>query len=150
MTVSPLSIRKHRDAWTPALACAALALLVSPAAAEPSAALPAQASSILAQASSGPLHCEIHRTGKGNMIELTGIAGGTRPIAGASTFVVTKSGSSGSSNMNQGQHFSIEVDEPTVVGRATINLDPGGHIAVDLKLQSDDGIECHAQASLER
>jgi len=103
-----------------------------------------------AQASSGPLHCEIQRTDKGDMVEFTGIAGSTRPIVGESSFVVTKSGPSGSSNMNQGQHFSVKADQQTVVGRATMNVDSGGHIAVDLRLQTDDGIECRAQASFER
>jgi hypothetical protein len=143
VTVSALFLRGRFEAWTPALACVAFAFLVRPVAAE-------QGANILAQASSGPLRCEIQRNDKDSMVELTGIAEGARPLAGHSSFVVTKSGSSGSSNVNQGQHFSVKTDEQAIVGRATINLDSGGRVAVDLRLQSDDGIECHTQASLER
>lgn len=84
------------------------------------------------------------------MVELIGIAEGARSLAGHSSFVLTKSGSSGSSNIDQGDRFSVKTGEQAVVGRATINLDPGGRVAVDLRLESDDGIECHAQASWER
>lgn len=143
MTVSPLSIRRHFDAWTPALACVALALSVSPAAAE-------QLANVLTRASSGPLRCEIQRNDKDGVVELIGVAEGVRPLAGHSSFVLTKSGSSSSSNINQGQRFSIKTGEQAVVGRATVNLAPGSRVAIDLRLQSDDGLECHAQASWER
>ena len=143
MTPSPLSIRRHLDARTLALAGATLALLVPPVAAETSA-------KILTEAISGPLRCEIQRNDKGGIVELIGIAESARSLAGHSSFVLTKSGSSGSSNINQGQHFSVKRDERAVVGRTTTNLDAGSRIVVDLRLQSDDGIECHAQASWER
>jgi hypothetical protein len=126
-----------------ALACIPLTLLIHPAAAE-------QGAKILAQGSSGPLRCEIQRKDRDGMVELIGVAAGARALAGHSSFVLTKSGSTGSSNLNQGQPFSVKTDEQVVVGRATINLDPGGRIAVDLRLQSDDGVECHVRASLER
>jgi hypothetical protein len=105
---------------------------------------------ILARGSSGPLRCEIQKSQTGDMIKLVGVATGVQPLAGTSHFVMIKSGSSGSSNMAQSQHFTLKPQQAAVVGEAATNLDPGGHIAIDFSVQTQNGLTCTAQASLKR
>ncbi len=105
---------------------------------------------VLAHASSGPLQCEIHKTATGNSVELTGIVTSSSAIAGNFRFLVTKSGPSGSSNINQGNKFELAAGSQTHVGRVTINLEPDARAVVELIATSNDGIECRAKAPLER
>jgi hypothetical protein len=109
-----------------------------------------QTVTVLAHASSGPLQCEIHKTAAGNSVELTGIVTSSSAIAGNFRLLVTKSGPSGSSNINQGNKFDLAAGSQTHVGRVTINLEPDAHAVVELIATSNDGIECRAKAPLER
>ncbi|HEY0145734.1 MAG TPA: curli-like amyloid fiber formation chaperone CsgH [Methylovirgula sp.] len=128
----------------PTLIGVALAFIAAPLAAAPT------GGDVLAQAASGPLHCEIQKSQSGDMVRLVGIATGTQAIAGTSRFVMIKSGTSGSSNMAQSQHFVLKAQQQAVVGQATTNLDPGGHIAIDFGVRTDGGLVCNVRASLER
>jgi hypothetical protein len=118
-------------------------------AAAPLAAAPID-SSVLARAVSGPLRCEIQKSQSGDMVKLVGVAAGAQAMAGTSRFVMIKSGTSGSSNMAQSQHFALKAEQQAVVGEATTNLDPGGHIAIDFGVKTDGGLTCNVRASLER
>lgn len=105
---------------------------------------------VLAHASSGPLQCEIHKTDVGNSVELTGTIASSTAISGNFRLLVTKSGPSGSSNINQGNKFDLAAGSQTHVGHVTINLEPDAHVTVELLATSSDGIECRAQAPLKR
>lgn len=107
-----------------------------------------QAMTILAHASSGPLQCEIRKNEIGNSVELTGIIASTQAIAGNFRFTVTKSGASGSSNINQGKKFNLAAGKESHVGQVTINLERDSHVVVELFAGSDDGFECRAKAPL--
>jgi hypothetical protein len=133
----------HRGfAKSNALACAFVAVLAQP--------LPAgTGANVLAQASSGPLRCEIQKDDKGDMVELIGAAASTRPIAGSAQLNLAKSGPSGVSSSDQSQDFNLQADQLTIVGRATTNLRFGGHVVVDLHLWAN-GLECRAQAAFDR
>ncbi len=50
---------------------------------------------VLAQASSGPLRCEIRKNETGGSVELTGLIIGSRAVAGKVRFKIVKSGPSG-------------------------------------------------------
>jgi len=109
-----------------------------------------QTVTVLAHASSGPLQCEIHKTDAGNSVELTGTIASSVAVSGNFRLLVTKSGPSGSSNINQGNKFDLAAGSQTHVGRVTINLEPDAHAVVELIATSNDGIECRAQAPLKR
>lgn len=109
-----------------------------------------QTVTVLAHASSGPLECEIHRADTGNSVELTGTIASSAAVSGTVRLLVTKSGPSGSSNINQGNKFDLAAGAQTHVGRVTINLEPDAQVIVELLATSNDGIECRAQAPLKR
>ena len=125
-----------------ALACAFAAILPRPLPAE-------EGAKVLAQASSGPLRCEIREENKGDMVELIGVAASSRAIAGSAQLNLAKSGPSGVSSSDQSEDFNLQADQQTIVGRATANLRFGGHVAVDLHLWTK-GLECRAQAAFDR
>jgi hypothetical protein len=122
----------------------ALTLLVAPLAAA------STDNGVLARAVSGPLSCEIQKSQSGDMVKLVGAVAGAQAMAGTSRFVMIKSGTSGSSNMAQSQHFALKAQQQAIVGEATTNLDPGGHIAIDFGVKTDGGLTCNVRASLER
>jgi hypothetical protein len=128
----------------PVFAGLALALITAPLAAAPG------DNGVLARAVSGPLWCEIQKSQSGDMVKLVGVAAGAQTMAGTSRFVMIKSGTSGSSNMSQSQHFALKAQQQAIVGEATTNLDPGGRIAVDFGVKTDGGLTCNVRASLER
>ncbi len=65
---------------------------------------------VVAHASSGPLQCEIRKIDAGNSVELTGIITSSAAVAGNFRFLVTKSGPSGSSNINQETSLTLRLD----------------------------------------
>jgi hypothetical protein len=109
---------------------------------------PPQAMTVVAHASSGPLRCEIRKTETNGSMELSGVISSTHAVAGNFRFTVTKSGVSGSSNINQGNKFDLAADKESQVGSVRINLDHDTHAMVELFVGSNDGLECRAQASL--
>jgi hypothetical protein len=86
----------------------------------------------------------------GNSVELTGTITSSVAATGNFRLMVTKSGPSGSSNINQGNKFDLAAGSQTHVGRVTINLERDAHAVVELLVTSNDGIECSAKAPLER
>jgi hypothetical protein len=140
--VSPSPIRKPCFSFR----CAFIVLALTSA---PLAAAPAD-SEILARGVAGPLSCEIQKSQNGDMVRLEGVATGLQPLTGTSHFIMIKSGTSGSSNMAQSQHFALKAQQRTVVGQATTNLDPGGYISIDFSAQAQNGLTCTARASLKR
>jgi hypothetical protein len=109
-----------------------------------------RATTVLAQASSGDLRCEIRKNENGGSVELSGMVASSRALAGNFRFNVTKSGHSGSSNIHQGNKFVLIADKESQIGQVTINLEPDADAAVELVVGSDDGLECLAKAPLKR
>ena len=132
---------RRRFAESGALASALVTIFAQP--------LPAQSANVLAQASSGPLRCEIQKEEKGDVVELIGVAASAQSIVGSAQLNLAKSGPSGVSSSDQSQDFNLRADQELVVGRATVNLRFGGHVAVDLHLWAG-GRECRAQAKFDR
>jgi hypothetical protein len=104
---------------------------------------------VIARASSGPLICEIRKVGREGSMHLTGIISSSAAVSGNARFLLTKSGPSGTSNINQGNDFTLAAGADTHVSNVTINLRHGDHAVVELLVTSGGGIACHAQALLE-
>jgi hypothetical protein len=125
-----------------AVATTALSLFSMPAFAED------QIMSVIAQASSGPLRCEIRKTEAGGLVELTGVIASDRALTGQFRFTILKSGGGGSSTINQANPFTLVAKTEHPVGHVKINLDRDAHIMVELMVAADD-IECRANATLD-
>jgi hypothetical protein len=104
---------------------------------------------VVAQASSGPLRCEIRKNQTGGSVQLIGIIVSSRAIAGNFRFTVTKSGPSGSSHIHQGNRFDLAAGKESQVGLVKINLEHDALGVVELFVGSDDGLECRANVSLQ-
>ncbi len=105
---------------------------------------------VLAQASSGPLRCEIRESKTEGAVQLTGIVSSSVALSGRFQFSIVKSGTSGSSNINQGNPFAAEAGKEIYVGLVTINLGNDDRATIELSVSSDNGVECHANASIGR
>lgn len=103
---------------------------------------------VVAHASSGPLRCEIRKTETAGAVALTGVIASSRALTGTFNFTVTKSGSSGASNIHQGNKFDLAAGQESQVGAVTINLDGDAHVVVALSVGSDEGSQCAASASI--
>ncbi len=105
--------------------------------------------SVIARASSGPLACEIRKVSVGESVQLTGVVSSSAAVTGNARFLLTKSGPSGTSNINQGNAFDLAAGAEINVSHVTINLGHEDHAAVEFLATSSDGIVCHATANLE-
>lgn len=108
-----------------------------------------QTMSVIARASAGPLACEIRKTSVGDQVQLTGVVSSSAAVTGNARFVLTKSGPSGASNVNQGNAFDLAAGAEIHVSHVTINLRHGDHATVEFVATSNDGLACHATANLE-
>jgi hypothetical protein len=104
---------------------------------------------MLAHATSGPMRCEIRRNETANAVELIGVVSSASAIAGHASFTILKSGTAGTSNIRQGNHFAVDAGKEVIVGRAKIGLEQGARVSLDLSVTSDDGLECRVTAPLE-
>jgi hypothetical protein len=105
--------------------------------------------SVIARASAGPLACEIRRVSAGASVQLTGVVSGSAAVSGNARLLLTKSGPSGTSNVNQDNAFDLAAGAELHVSHVTINLQHGDHATVELVATSKDGLACRATASLE-
>jgi uncharacterized membrane protein len=105
---------------------------------------------VLAHASSGPLSCEIRESKTEGTVQLTGVVSSSVALSGRFQFAIVKSGSSGSSTVNQGNPFTVEAGKEIDVGHVTINLGNDDRAAIELSVSSSDGVECRANASIGR
>jgi hypothetical protein len=103
---------------------------------------------VIARASSGPLACEIRKVSVGESVQLTGVVSSSAAVTGNARFVLTKSGPSGTSNVNQGNAFDLAAGAEMHVSHVTINLGLEDHALVEFVATSSDGILCHATADL--
>jgi hypothetical protein len=108
-----------------------------------------RAMDVLARAISGPIQCEIRKHESNGAVELSGVITSSRALSGHFRFTVTKSGPSGSSNVHQGNNFDLAADQESQIGQVTINRDRDAHIAIELFVGSDQGLECRAAATLQ-
>jgi hypothetical protein len=138
-------IRIHLERLLPAiiLSIGALPVIEAPSFAED------KNMSVIAHAAAGPISCEIRKADLGNSVHLTGVISSSAAIGGNFRFLVTKSGPSGTSNINQGNNFKLVAGAEAHVSNVTINLGHGDHAIVELLAMSGGGITCHAQANLE-
>jgi hypothetical protein len=104
--------------------------------------------SVIARASSGPLACEIRKVSVGEAVQLTGVVSSSAAVTGNARFLLTKSGPSGTSNINQGNAFDLAAGAEMHVSHVTINLGREDHALVEFVATSSDGILCHATANL--
>ena len=105
--------------------------------------------SVIARASSGPLGCEIRKSAVGDAVQLTGVVSSTVASSGQARFLLTKSGMSGNSNINQGNAFELAAGAESHVSHVTINLGHGDHAVIELVVTSKDGVTCRAAANLD-
>jgi hypothetical protein len=105
---------------------------------------------VLAHASSGPLSCEIRKSEAEGAVQLTGFVASSVALSGRFQFSIVKSGTSGSSNISQGNPFTVEAGKEIHVGHVTINLGNDDRATIELSVSSDDGAECRANASIGR
>jgi hypothetical protein len=105
---------------------------------------------VIAHASSGPLNCEIRKSETEGTVQLTGVVSSSVALSGRFQFAIVKSGSSGSSNVNQGNPFAVEAGKEIHVGHVTINLGNDDKATIELSVSSSDGVECRANASIRR
>lgn len=105
--------------------------------------------SVIAHASSGPIECEIRKTGMGESVQLTGVVSSSAAVSGSFRFLLTKSGPSGTSNVNQGNSFNLAAGAEAHVSHVTINLRHDDNAVVELLATSTDGVACHAKATLD-
>jgi hypothetical protein len=105
---------------------------------------------VLASASSGPLRCEIRRSGAEEEVQLTAVVSSSVALSGRFQFSIMKSGASGSSNINQGNQFTVDAGKEIYVGHVTINLGKDDRAMIELSASSNDGIDCRANASVGR
>lgn len=103
---------------------------------------------ILAHGTSGTLECEIRESKVANSVELAGFIKSSQAVAGRFHFTVTKSGTSGSSNVRQGNKFELAADKEGRVGQVTMNLEADANAVIELIVESDSGPECRARASV--
>lgn len=95
---------------------------------------------------SGNLHCEILTRNVSENLELTGVVWATVPTTGRYSFVVTKHGSGGSSNVVQSGLFQVTPTDKRVVGTIMVNALRGDRYHARLSAQSDkDEVMCDAQ-----
>jgi len=104
--------------------------------------------SVIARASSGPLACEIRKVSVGESVQLTGVVSSSAAVTGNARFLLTKSGPSGTSNVNQGNAFDLAAGAEMHVSHVTINLVREDNALVEFVATSNDGISCHATANL--
>jgi hypothetical protein len=107
-----------------------------------------QGTIVMARASSGALTCEIRKDESNGAAALSGFIASSTDTAGSFRFLVVKSGSSGSSNVDQGQNFTLAAGKDMRAGQVTMNLEAGAQITVELTATAGDGAACHAKAML--
>jgi hypothetical protein len=105
--------------------------------------------SVIARASSGPLSCEIRKAAAGDAIQLTGVVSSSVASTGQVRFLLTKSGKSGNSNINQSNAFELAAGAESHVSHVTINLQHEDHAVVEFVATAKDGATCRATANLE-
>lgn len=108
-----------------------------------------QEMSVIAHAASGPISCEILKSDLGNSVHLTGVISSSEAIGGNFRFLVTKSGPSGTSNINQGNGLNLVAGAEARVSNVTINLRHGDRATVELIVTGGGGIACRAHAILD-
>jgi len=95
-----------------------------------------------AQAADGHVRCEIEVEELGMGVKLQGVVFANRAVNGAYQLQVSKSGSGGSSNINQGGHFNARPDVPAKLGVVQLGGDGGSYSARLRVMWDGEEIEC--------
>jgi len=95
---------------------------------------------------SGDLHCEILTRTVSENLELTGVVWASAPTTGSYSFVVTKQGSGGTSNVAQSGLFQVTPTDRRVVGTVMVNTLRGDRYHARLSARTDeDEVVCDTQ-----
>lgn len=78
--------------------------------------------------------CQISATPMPAGVELTTYASAQAPVSGSYHFVVSKSGSGGSSDIDQGGDFNARPGKQALLGVVDLNVDAGTHYFAKLTL----------------
>jgi len=93
-------------------------------------------------ASSAAMTCEIRATRTSDGVRLESFAHASGPLTGTYDLIVTKSGSAGSSDINQGGEFDTLSEPSASLGASEISLEPGARLHARLVVHGDNGVEC--------
>lgn len=104
---------------------------------------PAQYDAPPPAAVSAAMTCEIRATPTAGGVRLESFAHASGPITGSYDLVVTKSGSAGSSNINQGGEFDTIEGPSASLGASEISVEPGARVHARLTVHADNGAICH-------
>ncbi|WP_156477435.1 curli-like amyloid fiber formation chaperone CsgH [Falsihalocynthiibacter arcticus] len=88
------------------------------------------------ESSSGKLHCEITTKTVSQNLQLRGVVWSGDKAAGSYSFVVTKQGVSGRSNIAQSGLFDVAPDERKIVGMVIVNALAGDRYLARLSVRS--------------
>lgn len=98
---------------------------------------------VLTESASGDLHCEILTRKVSKNLELTGVVWSSTPATGSYSFVLTKQGAAGSSNVAQSGMFQVASTEKRIVGSILVNALRGDRYHARLSARSDnDEVMC--------
>ncbi|MDX2276745.1 MAG: curli-like amyloid fiber formation chaperone CsgH [Hyphomonadaceae bacterium] len=103
---------------------------------------PAERSAPTPIASSAAMTCEIRATPTADGVRLESFAHASGPLTGTYDLIVTKSGSAGSSDINQGGDFDTLSEPSASLGMSEISLEPGARLHARLIVHGDNGVEC--------
>ncbi len=126
------------------------ALAACSAAADPrtdtatSAALVAEATAAMGPAVPG-LSCEVRLTPTRGGLRIEALAHSGEAFSGEYELVVTKTGTSGSSDITQGGPIEIRDSAELILGAAEFGLDRGDHYQARLSLRGESGATCTDQ-----
>ena len=93
---------------------------------------------IQAESVSGNLHCEIVTRTVSENLELAGVVWADTPAVGRYSFVITKQGSGGTSNVAQSGLFQVASIDKQTVGKVLVNALRGDRYHARLSVRSDE------------
>ncbi|MCO4842796.1 MAG: hypothetical protein KC439_07795 [Yoonia sp.] len=91
---------------------------------------------ILVESTAGSLHCEIVTQSISQSLEMKAVVWSTETATGSYSFVVTKQGVSGRSNVAQSGMFEVEPRERKTVGTVMVNASGGDSYLARLSVRS--------------
>jgi hypothetical protein len=84
-----------------------------------------------------PITCSVLGESQGRGIRFRGRIVSPEGAAGTYLIVIRKSGPSGTSNVSQGGAFTAAAGAETLVGSATLSLEPGADYGVTMQVDAD-------------
>ncbi|MFT6168566.1 MAG: ABC-type lipoprotein release transport system permease subunit [Celeribacter sp.] len=102
-----------------------------------------EAQDILMENSSGSIHCAIVTQSVSQSLEMKAVVWSNNMATGSYSFIVTKQGVSGRSNVAQSGVFEVEPSEQKIVGTIMVNATQGDRYLARLSVRSGtDEVMC--------